>query len=259
MAEVTGERDVWRVLYRVAETAATAQDMHAFYRAMHRIVGELMDATNLYIALYDDERQRISFPYFVDEVDDDVPDPDLWEPFGVGNARGTTAYVLRTGAPQLLRQQDWSRLVKEGVIEEVGAITPDSEWLGVPLKAGGRTVGVLSVQSYTAEVRYTEDDRDLLAYVAQHIGAALERVRAVEESRQRTMELETVNSVVRALASQLDLDALVQLVGERMRETFRADIVYVALLDPRAGHVEFPYFVERGEPYVQAPMALGRA
>ena len=62
------------------------------------------------------------------------------------------------------------------------------------------------------------------------------------------MELETVNSVVQALAAQLDLDALVELVGERMRETFSADIVYVALLDPHTDRVEFPYHVERGEP-----------
>ena len=67
-----------------------------------------MDATNFFIALYDEERQRICFPYYVDEVDDDIPDPDLWEPFGVGNARGATAYVLRTGEPQLIDAADWN-------------------------------------------------------------------------------------------------------------------------------------------------------
>src|SRR6185312_4101244 len=130
-------------------------------------------------------------------------------------------------------------------------------WRGVPLKAADRVVGVLTVQSYTTAVRYTEGDRDQLAYVAQHIGAALERVRALEETRQRTIELETVNSVVQALAEQLDLDALVDLVGERMRETFEADIVYVALLDPHTQLVEFPYYVERGERIASEPLARG--
>src|ERR1700754_2126115 len=108
MLDATDDREshVWRLLYRVAETAATARDLPAFYRAMHGIVGELMDATNFFIALYDDERERISWPYYVDEVDDDVPDPNMWEPFGVGDARGTTAYVLRTGEPQLIHQDD---------------------------------------------------------------------------------------------------------------------------------------------------------
>ena len=44
-----------------------------------------------------------------------------------------------------------------------------------------------------------------------------------------------MNSVGQALAAQLDLDALIELVGERVRETFDADIVYVALHDEAAG------------------------
>src|SRR4051794_21833116 len=259
MAEAIDNRegDVWRLLYRVAETAATARDLPAFYRAMHAIVGELMDATNCYIALYDAERRRINFPYYVDELDDDVPDPEIWEPFGIGNAGGVTAYVLRTGAPQLLRPTDVQALTDTGEIAPVGPITEEGDWLGVPLQAADRVVGVLAVQSYTDAVRYTEDDRDQLAYVAQHIGAALERVRALEETRQQAIELETVNSVVKALAEQLDLDALVDLVGERMRETFRADIVYVALLNPHTDLVEFPYHVELGEYIGGEPLARG--
>jgi signal transduction histidine kinase/DNA-binding response OmpR family regulator/HPt (histidine-containing phosphotransfer) domain-containing protein len=259
MADVTDRREdnVWYLLFRVAETAATAQDLSAFYRAVHGIVGDMMDATNFYIALYDGERERINFAYYVDEVDDDIPDPDVWEPFGVGNARGTTAYMLRTGEPQLIHPEDMDGLMEAGELELVGSYTADNDWLGVPLEAGGRVVGALVVQSYTASVRYTEDDRDSLAYVGRHIGAALERVRALEETRQRTIELETVSDVVQALAEQLDLDKLVELVGERMRDTFQADIVYVALLDPRTNRVEFPYFVEHGVGGAQEPMARG--
>jgi signal transduction histidine kinase/CheY-like chemotaxis protein len=253
----TQDSGVWRVLYRVAETAATAQDLPAFYRAVHAIVGELMDATNFFIALYDDERQRICWPYYVDEMPDDIPDPDVWEPFGEGFGRGVTAYLLRLGEPLLLRPGDFERLDAAGEVELVGALTDEGDWLGVPLTAAGRAIGVLVVQSYTARVRYSEGDRDLLAFVGQHIGAALERVRAVEETRQRTVELETVNRVVQALASQLDLDALVDLVGERMRETFQADIVYVALLNPRTGLVEFPYHFELGERLTGDPIAAG--
>lgn len=252
-----GKSDDWRVLYRVAETSATARDLPAFYRAIHAIVGELMDVTNFYIALYDDQRERINYPYFVDELEDDVPDRDEWFPFGIGHGKGLTAYVLRTGEPQLVHYKDHAALVAAGEIENVGADSGEGDWLGVPLNAGGRPVGVLAVQTYTAAVGYTEEDRDQLAYVAHHIGAALERVRALEETRQRTIELETVTDVVQALASQLDLDALLELVGERMRDTFQADIVYLALLDPQTNLVEFPYHVERGEAVGGDPLARG--
>ena len=41
-----------------------------------------MNAENFFIALYDAGRDAMSFPYFVDTVDLDIPDPDLWEPMG---------------------------------------------------------------------------------------------------------------------------------------------------------------------------------
>ena len=56
-------------LYRIAELASAAQDMQEFYRAVHAVVGELMYAKNFFIALYDEERQLINWPYWDDEVD----------------------------------------------------------------------------------------------------------------------------------------------------------------------------------------------
>ena len=66
-----------------------------------------------------------------------------------------------------------------------------------------------------------------------------------------------MNSVGQALATQLDLDALIDLVGERVRETFDADIAYVALHDEAAGVIEFPYNWELGEHIDEPPMAFG--
>ena len=101
-AERRHAEKVQSALYRIAELASAAQDMQEFYRAVHAVVGELMYANNFYIALYDEERQLINFPYWVDELDDDWPDANEWVEFGSRQARGVTGYVLRTGEPQLL-------------------------------------------------------------------------------------------------------------------------------------------------------------
>ena len=49
------------------------EDMQEFYRAIHEIVGELMYASNFFIALYDEERQLINWPYYVDEIPRSIP------------------------------------------------------------------------------------------------------------------------------------------------------------------------------------------
>ena len=259
-AAETDHRDAEKVqaaLYRIAELASAAQDMQEFYRAVHAVVGELMNASNFFISLYDEERQLISWPYFVDEVDLDVPDPKQWHEFGTGDARGMTAYVLRTGEPQLMSHERMRELTEQGEIEPVGADpTEDSSWLGVPLKSEGRTVGVLVVQSYTKEVRYTERDKELLAFVGQHVGAALSRARAIEETRQRNAELAIINSVQGALAGELDVQAIYDIVGDKLRDVFDAQVVDIAVHDEAAAVLRFPYTIERGVRFPDEPMPM---
>src|SRR5262245_63517881 len=187
MTGETGRRHetVQSALYRIAELASAARDMQEFYRAVHGVIGDLMSARNFYIALYDQERQLINYPYWADELDDDWPEASEWIEFGTHQAQGVTGYVLRTGSPQLISYERLTTLIGQGEVELVGAANEESTWLGVPLRAEGRTVGVLAVQSYTKNVEYTDEDKDLLAFVGQHVGAALSRARAIEETRQR--------------------------------------------------------------------------
>ncbi len=54
-------------------------------------------------------------------------------------------------------------------------------------------------------------------------------------------ELTTVNQISQALASQLNLDDLIKLVGDEMRQVFKANIVYLAMLDKKTNLINFPY------------------
>jgi PAS domain S-box-containing protein len=255
-AERVRAEKVQTALYRIAELASRAQDLQEFYRVVHDVVGELMDANNFFIALYDEERQLINWPYYVDEVDTNVVDPNQWEVFGEGEARGTTAYVLRTGEPQLLTYGRLLELIEQGEVELRGFAAEESTWLGVPLMADERALGVVAVQSYTADVTYSEQDKQLLAFVGRHIGVALSRARAIEETRQRNAELALINSVQDALAGELDLQAIYEVVGEKIQEVFDAQVVDVGIYDGASGLIHFPYTIERGVRFPDEPIPL---
>ena len=244
-------------LYRIAEAASAASDLQAFYRTIHAIVGELMYAENLYIALYDDERELLNYPYYVDPHDTDIPDPNAWEPFGVGQATGVTAYALRLGEPILLDTATYLRLLAAGEVGELGTTNAESTWLGVPLRAEGRLLGLLAVQSYTGEHTYTRADLDLLAFVGQHVASALARARAIEETRQRNAELAVINEIGDALARQLDFQAIVELVGERIRILFDSRSMFIAMYDEAAGVIAYPYEIEDGQRYRSEPIEFG--
>ena len=204
-----------------------------------------MHAKNFFIALYDEERQLINWPYHVDEIDTISPTRTSGIRSAGERARndGVRASHRRATA-HLVRAV--RRACRSRASSSSSARTSE-DWLGVPLRAEGATVGVLVVQSYTKDVRYTEQDKDLLAFVGQHVGAALSRARAIEETRQRNAELALINSVQEALAGELELQAIYDVVGDKIQEIFDAQGVDIAMLDEATGLVSFPYSIERGE------------
>ncbi len=183
--DVTGRRraeDIRAAVYRISEIAITAGSLGELFPSIHEVIGGLMPARNFYIAMYDDEARMLSFPYFVDEIDE-APGP---EPLG----RGLTDYVLRRGEPLLADPAKFLMLEKAGEVESVGA--PSIDWLGVPLKVQDRTIGAMVVQTYTEGIRYRPEDMDILTYVSTQVAVAIQRKRAEEALKASLREKEVL-------------------------------------------------------------------
>jgi diguanylate cyclase (GGDEF)-like protein/PAS domain S-box-containing protein len=172
---------VQAALYRVAETTARAKDLPELMAGIHAIVGELMPAKNLYVALHDAATGLTSFPYFVDEKEAAPAPQDM--------TGSLTDRVLRTGEPLLVARESYAELERDHGLQRVGV--PSVDWLGVPLKSGEATFGVLVVQTYSEAVRYGERERDLLAFVSRHIAGAIERKRSEDETRRALSVLQS--------------------------------------------------------------------
>ena len=178
MMDVTGRRrneKAQAALYRIAEAASVDSDMDGFFRSVHRIVGELMFAPNLFVAIYDAAAQTVAFPYAVDERGETSSGP-------IALRRGLTDYILRTGQSLLLRTRaDFDALAATGQVELVGEAS--ESWLGVPLRTQERTVGVLATQLYGSVAPYEQRDLDLLQFVSTQVAHAIARKQAEAELR----------------------------------------------------------------------------
>src|SRR5207244_11584663 len=73
--------------------------------------------------------------------------------------------------------------------------------------------------------------------------------RLFQAEQQRAAELAIINSVQQGLASKLDLHAIYELVGEKIREIFDAQAIFISTLDRAARMNHSQYAVERGVPY----------
>ena len=200
------------------------------------------------ISVYDEATGLLTFPYVIERGErlEQHPIPLI----------GFRRHVMETREPLMIAE------VTPEVAERYGnplvlSGEPIKSALFVPLVGGGRVTGVVSLQNVDRTHAFSEDDQRLLTTLAGSLSVALDNARLLDESRQRVAELATVNSVGQALSSQLDLDALIELVGKKVRETFEADIAYVALHDRQSGRIDFPYYYERGQRRDEPSIAYG--
>jgi two-component system, cell cycle sensor histidine kinase and response regulator CckA len=219
-------------LYSIAARSQSAEDLQQFFAAIHNIVGQLMNARNFYISLYDPQSQLLSFPYFVDE-EDPTPTP---KPLG----RGLTEYVLRSGEPLLATPAVFEDLVRRGEVELIGASSLD--WLGVPLKSGTTCIGALVVQSYNENARFGERDREILKFVSQQLAAAIEHKRYEEalrrsEARSRSLILSAAFGICRCTLGGRFLDvnpALITMLGYgSVEDLLQLDVRSEVFVNPR--------------------------
>lgn len=161
-------------LYRIAEKTSATHDLQEFYAAIHAIVGELMHASNFYIALFDTRTQMLTFPYYVDQIH---PLPEARK-----LSLGRTEYVLRTGESLLCSSALFAEMVAQGELED--SERDPLDWLGAPLKIADHTFGVVAVQSYAPNARLQESDRQVLTFVSRQLAIAIERKRSAEALRQ---------------------------------------------------------------------------
>jgi len=195
-------------IYRISQVAHEAESLNDLYKAIHAIIGELMSARNFYIALYDRAADMLTFPYFVDEIDNESA------PQKPGKT--LTAYVIRTARPLLAPPDVFAELVAQEEVELVGA--PSIDWLGVPLTSNGTTFGVLVVQSYTEGVRYTREHTAILEYVSSQIAMAIERKQAEEGLRNVSQRLTAVIEAVQDGLTLCDDEGRFVIYNSKMKD-----------------------------------------
>lgn len=160
------------VLYRIANAVNTTRNLSELFQFIKDVLGALIDTTNFFIALYEDETDTITLQYQVDERDEFVS-------FPVG--RTFTSYVIKTQEPLLVTESRREGMISEGLVEPIGY--PAKIWLGVPLKIEEEVKGVVVVQSYTNPDAYDEKDLDILQFVSEQIAVAIEKKGAEDALR----------------------------------------------------------------------------
>ncbi|MFH1851622.1 MAG: PAS domain S-box protein [Candidatus Neomarinimicrobiota bacterium] len=173
-AELQQSLKLETALFQIARASSLVPDVKTLCEVTHKELGAVLDAGNFYVALWDEEKELLEFPFFMDQKD---PHPGVLAP-----GKGTIAYVLNSGRPQLLTIAEINSLTEKGELSVIGSVP--KIWLGVPLSFENKLIGVMAIYHYDKQDAYTCRDLEILEFLANQISETIAKKRTEEALRQ---------------------------------------------------------------------------
>ena len=202
----------------VSQALVAETEMGSMIQLIGSQMRDIFNADIAYVALLDRQTDLIHFPFQVGEA---------FTTLKLGE--GLTSKIIQTGEPLLLNKDIKTRR------KELGTTLVGREslsYLGVPIKSGKETIGVLSVQSTTAEDVFNNNDLRLLTTIAANAGAAIHTAQLHSETQRNASQMATIANVGRELSSTLEMQTVVHSVVENVHKLFNARDTILRLVEP---------------------------
>ncbi|HER24476.1 MAG TPA: diguanylate cyclase [Candidatus Atribacteria bacterium] len=166
------------VLYNISQSANSDISLTQLYSVIRQELSTIIDTTNFYIALFDEEKNKLYFSYYNDETGEK---DKAFLTSKNGNSNNIFYYIFKTGESLLLDYNKYKRLIARGDFVSYDVITNKQAWLGVPLRVENKIIGSMVLQSYTDPDLYCQKDIKLMEFVSQQVATAIERKQAEEK------------------------------------------------------------------------------
>ncbi len=206
-------------------TIAEAElDVDEIARLMYESVRSVADATIFHLGLFDGDAYTLRL--WIREGESLPP-----QTFQMSQGVGLVNWLRSTRQPLLVRDfvRDMDSLpARPAYISD----DPPRSALYVPLVAGERVVGTMSVQSFRRGA-YGEGELRVLSAMANQAALALQKAWVYEHERRRARQLATIGEVSRQVTATLELNELFERVVQLIRTDF--GYYYVAIFTADAG------------------------
>src|SRR5690606_10351950 len=238
------------VINSVQDGLDKKMDIQTIYDLVGEKIRHIFNAQIIDIVTYDSATNLLEDRYAYEKGDRTLV--GTWEPSGFREM------VIKTGQLLLINEEleERSLQFKSSVIH--GSLPKSVVF--VPLKNDNEVKGMISLQDLDKEHAFTENDVNLLTTLANSMCVALDNARLFDETarllkqtEQRTAELAVINSVQEGLAREMDIQGIYELVGEKMREIFNAQVIDIVTYDRKLNLIEDRYSFEKGDRSLLGP------
>ncbi|HZM20403.1 MAG TPA: GAF domain-containing protein, partial [Anaerolineales bacterium] len=241
------------IINSVQAALAAELKIQGIYEAVGDKLREIFHGKDLMIRIYDPETKMLGFPYaFQKGKRISIPPMPLVE-------RGFSPHVLRTRETLVIHENFAQEVEKYGSFTLPGTV-PAKSAVYVPLAVGDQARGLIALEDIEHEHAYSDSDVRLLQTLANSMSVALENARLFDETQrlfkaeqERVAELQIINSIQQGLASELDFQAIVDLVGDKLREVFNTPDLGINWYDEKTNLLHYLYNYEHGKRLTIAP------
>jgi GAF domain-containing protein len=230
-ASTRGTQDIERRLTELEAIAVTSQalsaatDLDSLFSVLYEHIQQKMGALSFLVALYEADTNSIRIPFMIEDAI--TKERVSIEAFPLGE--GLTSILIRTRQPLMIVENTLQRAMSLGAI-----VTgkPARSWLGAPLIVANNVIGAIVVQDTEHEHAFDDSDLRFLTTLSAQVAGAINNIHLVEESRKRTIQLQTAAEIARDISGSLDIGELLAKAASLIRERFNFYHAAVFLNDP---------------------------
>jgi signal transduction histidine kinase len=219
------------ILMRVSQGVNVTLTFDDVLELIYAQTMQVIPATDMHIMLYHPTGQYYYYAFYVENNErlrerENVP---------MASGLGLSPLVIQRG--RAFQTQDY--------VAECQArnATPSSRafraWMGVPLNAGPRTIGAISVAHRAEGIIYTPQQMEFFQAIADQTAGAIVKAQLLEEAQRRAQQLSTLNELTRQLTSTLDLELLLQKILESAVNILNAEAGTLFLIDEATEELVF--------------------
>jgi len=219
------------ILMRVSQGVNVTLTFDDVLELIYAQTMQVIPATDMHIMLYHPTGQYYYYAFYVENNErlrerENVP---------MASGLGLSPLVIQRG--RAFQTQDY--------VAECQArnVTPSSRavraWMGVPLNAGPRTIGAISVAHRAEGIIYTPQQMEFFQAIADQTAGAIVKAQLLEEAQRRAQQLSTLNELTRQLTSTLDLELLLQKILESAVNILNAEAGTFFLIDEATEELVF--------------------
>jgi signal transduction histidine kinase/CheY-like chemotaxis protein len=155
---------------------------------------------------------------------------------------GIIGSLVQHGAAQFINDADADPRMRQIPNTEHKA---DERLMAASLLIEQKVIGIIVVWR-TGGAPFTNEDLNFLKELALQAALAIKNANLFDEIEQRAAELQIINSIQQILTSEINLQQICDLVGDKIYEIFRSADVGIRIYDSKSNVTYYPYQREGG-------------